>query len=168
MHCSDLFVQGLPANALLSTVPTWPISNVEDIIGKHPIFLLLWLHSFAFSKFWKIGNFPNLFSNFWKNIFPIFEFFGKIIFQKLENNLETIQFSKFWKKQMNDACEDLNKKSTAAFMRTFISYFSLALLFSPPCVHNVAIIKSSLESYFQTNYWGHLCVVREIVMVFDA
>ena len=64
--------------------------------------LPLWLHSFAFSKFWKIGKFPKSSSNFWKNIFPIFQFsnfwkndfpiFERMIFQFLEE-----RFSKFWK-----------------------------------------------------------------------
>ena len=49
---------------------------------------------------WKLSKFI---FQFLEKYFSNFRIFGKMIFQKLENKLETFQFSKFWKKQMNDA-----------------------------------------------------------------
>ena len=49
---------------------------------------------------WKLSKFI---FQFLEKYFFNFRIFGKMIFQKLENKLETFQFSKFWKKQMNDA-----------------------------------------------------------------
>ena len=46
----------------------------------------------CFFIFPNFGKFPKLFANFWKNIFPIFQFFGEMIFQSLENKLKTFQF----------------------------------------------------------------------------
>ena len=61
--------------------------------------LLFLLHLFAFCKFWE---FSKLFSNFYEKFSYNFPIFREMISQILDNWLETFQFSKSCKKQMNE------------------------------------------------------------------
>ena len=80
----------------------------------------------SFSKFWKIGKFPNH--------FPIF---GKMIFQILEKKLETFQFSNSWKKQMNETrrfkeIRILGFFVNCTWIRTFVLHYIEKYLFICP------------------------------------
>ena len=68
------------------------VSGEEEILASFICF-------FQILENWKLSKFI---FQFLEKYFSNFRIFGKMIFQKLENKLETFQFSKFWKMQMND------------------------------------------------------------------
>ena len=91
----------------------WP--NLIDVLigkpnsNKFDLFCWYWVdfNGFIYLLFQSLDNWkvPKLFSKFWKNVFPFFLI--------LENTLETFQFSKLWKKQMNEANIEINPTTTA-------------------------------------------------------